>query len=46
MLKDGAIVDVDSISLESVGRHVYQIFASSSARQSWLADQAHLSDAG
>jgi cyclic beta-1,2-glucan synthetase len=45
MLQDGEPVNADSIPLESSGRHVCEIFASDVARQNWLSDQAHSSDA-
>lgn len=43
MVKDGCVVDATSILLGTSGRHVFEIFASDAARQSWLRSHAHSS---
>jgi hypothetical protein len=39
MIKDGSIVDAQSIDLEAGGRHIFEIFASDAARRTWLREQ-------
>lgn len=42
IIKDGCVLDLDSIDLDQDGVHVYEIFASDSNRRQWLSEHPPL----